>query len=311
MPKKKGPGQSFRKGLSLPELIKMFPDDQAAEAWFAACRWPHGPQCPNCGSWNIQEGATHKSMPYRCRECRKRFSIRSKTVMADTKLGYQVWLLAIYLLATGIKGTSSMKLHRDLGITQKTAWHLAHRIRAMWQAGDFLLSGPVEADETYIGGKESNKHESKKLKAGRGTIGKTPVAGVKDRGTKEVRVQVTPKVNRETMQEFVEGHVSPDAALFTDESSAYDNLPNRTSVRHGVGEYVDEQAHTNGIESFWALLKRGYYGTYHKMSNKHLTRYIGEFAGRQNARPFDTLDQMELMARGMMGKRLTFEELVA
>ena len=179
LPKKKGPGQSFRKGLSLPELIKMFPDDQAAEAWFGQCRWPHGPQCPNCGSWKIQEGAAHKSMPYRCRECRKRFSVRSKTVMADTKLGYQVWLLAIYLLTTGIKGTSSMKLHRDLGITQKTAWHLAHRIRAMWQAGDFLLSGPVEADETYIGGKESNKHESKKLKAGRGTVGKTPVSGVK------------------------------------------------------------------------------------------------------------------------------------
>ena len=231
--------------------------------------------------------------------------------MADTKLGYQVWLLAIYLLTTGIKGTSSMKLHRDLGITQKTAWHLAHRIRAMWQAGDFLLPGPVEADETYIGGKESNKHESKKLKAGRGTIGKTPVAGVKDRGTKEVRLQVTPKVNRATMQEFVEGHVSPDATLYTDESYAYDNLPNRKSVRHSVGEYVDEQAHTNGIESFWALLKRGYYGTYHKMSDKHLTRYIGEFAGRHNARPVDTLDQMELMARGMMGKRLTFEELVA
>ena len=289
----------------------MFPDEKAAEAWFADCRWPHGVQCPNCGSWKIQEGAAHKSMPYRCRECRKRFSVRSKTVMADTKLGYQVWVLAIYLLTTGIKGTSSMKLHRDLGITQKTAWHLAHRIRAMWQAGDFLLSGPVEADETYIGGKETNRHESKKLKLGRGTIGKTPVPGVKDRGTKEVRVAVTPEVNGAVMQEFLEDHVDPDATLYTDESKVYQGLPNRKAVRHSVGEYVDEQAHTNGIESFWALLKRGYYGTYHKMSDKHLGRYIGEFAGRHNARPVDTLDQMELMARGMMGKRLTFEELVA
>ena len=168
MPTRKGPGQSFRKGLSLPELVRMFPDDTAAEAWLVDTRWPNGVQCPNCGSWRIQSGTAHKTMPYRCRECRKRFSVRSKTVMAASNLGFQVWILAIYLLTTGIKGTSSMKLHRDLGVTQKTAWHLSHRIRAMWQAGDFLLSGPVEADETYIGGKETNKHESRKLKLGRG-----------------------------------------------------------------------------------------------------------------------------------------------
>ena len=250
-------------------------------------------------------------MPYRCRECRKRFSVRSKTVMAESKLGYQVWLLAIYLLTTGIKGTSSMKLHRDLGVTQKTAWHLAHRIRAMWQRRDVFSSGPVEADETYIGGKEANKHESRKLKLGRGTIGKTPVTGVKDRTTKEVRAQVTQPVNRATVQEFVEEHVDPDAMLYTDESSAYDGWPNREAVRHSVGEYVQEQAHTNGIESFWALLKRGYYGTYHKMSDKHLSRYIGEFAGRHNARAVDTIEQMALMAQGMMGKRLPYRELIA
>ena len=311
MPTQKGPGQSFRKGLSLPELVRMFPDDAKAEAWFADARWPDGVQCPNCGSWRVQSGTAHKTMPYRCRECRKRFSVRSKTVMAASNLGFQVWILAIYLLTTGIKGTSSMKLHRDLGVTQKTAWHLAHRIRSMWQAGDFLLSGPVEADETYIGGKETNKHESRKLKLGRGTIGKTPVTGVKDRSTKEVRVQVTQPVNRATVQEFVEDHVSPDAMLYTDESSAYDGLPNHETVRHSIGEYVQEQAHTNGIESFWSLLKRGYYGTYHKMSDKHLARYIGEFAGRHNARAVDTIEQMALMAQGMMGKRLTYQELIA
>ena len=311
MPTQKGPGQSFRKGLSLPELVRMFPDDAKSEAWFADARWPDGVQCPNCGSWRVQSGTAHKTMPYRCRECRKRFSVRSKTVMAASNLGFQVWILAIYLLTTGIKGTSSMKLHRDLGVTQKTAWHLSHRIRAMWQAGDFLLSGPVEADETYIGGKETNKHESRKLKLGRGTIGKTPVTGVKDRSTKEVRVQVTQPVNRATVQEFVEEHVDPDAMLYTDESSAYDGLPNHETVRHSVGEYVQEQAHTNGIESFWSLLKRGYYGTYHKMSDKHLARYIGEFAGRHNARAVDTIEQMTLMAQGMMGKRLTYQELIA
>ena len=311
MPTQKGPGQSFRKGLSLPELVRMFPDDTTAEAWFADVRWPDGVQCPNCGSWRVQSGTAHKTMPCRCRECRKRFSVRSKTVMAASNLGFQVWILAIYLLTTGIKGTSSMKLHRDLGVTQKTAWHLAHRIRSMWQAGDFLLSGPVEADETYIGGKETNKHESRKLRLGRGTIGKTPVTGVKDRGTKEVRVQVTQPVNRATVQEFVEDHVSPEAMLYTDESSVYDGLPNHETVRHSIGEYVQDQAHTNGVESFWALLKRGYYGTYHKMSDKHLARYIGEFAGRHNARAVDTMGQMALMAQGMMGKRLTYRDLIA
>ncbi|MYC70326.1 MAG: IS1595 family transposase [Gemmatimonadetes bacterium] len=306
-----GPGQSFRKGLSLPELIRMFPDDATAEAWFADTRWPNGPQCPHCGSWRIQSGTAHKTMPYRCRECRRWFSVRTKTVMAESKLGFQVWILAIYLLTTGIKGTSSMKLHRDLGVTQKTAWHLAHRIRAMWQAGDFRLSGPVEADETYIGGKETNKHESRKLKAGRGTIGKIPVAGIKDRATKEVRAQITQPANKENLQRFVEEHREPDAMLYTDEHYGYDGLPNHETVRHSVGEYVEEQAHTNGIESFWALLKRGYYGTYHKMSEKHLARYIGEFAGRHNARAVDTIQQMAMMAQGMMGKALPYQALIA
>ena len=310
MSKKKAPGQFHRKGLSWPQIIQMFPDDAAAEAWFAAVRWPNGPQCPHCQSENIQSGAAHKSMPYRCRACRKRFSIRTNTVMADTKLGCQVWILAVYLLTTHIKGVSSMKLRRDLGIKQSHAWHLAHRIRTAWQPGDYLLTGTVEADETFIGGKESNKHKHKKLNAGRGTVGKIPVTGVKDRGTNEVRVGIVNKVNREEIHTFVESHVDHDATLYTDEASAYDGLPNRESVRHGISEYVNGQAHTNGIESFWATLKRGYYGTYHKMSPKHLGRYIEEFAGRHNDRASDTLEQMALMATGMLNKRLTYQELI-
>ena len=148
-----GPGKSYRKGLTLVEVVQMFPDDKTAEAWIAKTRWPDGPRCPHCGSENVQEGVKHPSMSYRCRSCRKFFSVRTGTVMENSKLGAQVWVLATYLLSTGIKGTSSMKLHRDLGITQKSAWHLAHRIRETWAKHGGLFGGPVEVDETYVGGK--------------------------------------------------------------------------------------------------------------------------------------------------------------
>ena len=147
-----GPGKNFRTGLTLVEIFRTFPDDDAAERWFAEARWPDGPWCPHCGSVNVQSGAAHKSQPYRCREkeCRKRFSVKTGTAMHDSKLGLQTWAIAAYLMTTGLKGTSSMKFYRDLGITQKTAWHLAHRLRETWQdenGDDF--TGPVEVDETY------------------------------------------------------------------------------------------------------------------------------------------------------------------
>ncbi|WP_419863032.1 IS1595 family transposase [Candidatus Poriferisodalis sp.] len=318
MATRKAPGRSDRDGITLPQLFAMFPDNKTAEAWFASVRWPDGPRCPRegCGSANVQVGTAHKTMPYRCRACRKFFSVRVGTVMQDSKLGYQTWAIAVYLLNTGIKGTSSMKLHRDLGVTQRTAWHLAHRIRETWadNTNTDRFTGPVEVDETYIGGLAKNMHakDRKRRISGTGGKDKAVVVGVLDRATGKVSAAVVPDSRRATLVPFVTRHTHADTTVFTDEHAAYRRLPrDHYAVRHSTGEYVRGMAHTNGIESFWSLLKRGLHGTFHHVSPKHLPRYVAEFAGRHNSRSADTAEQMRQTAAGMVGKLLPFAELVA
>ena len=316
----KAPGKAYRKGITLAGLLRLFPDDAAAERWFIQQRWGDEPWCPHCGSVNVREDHKHPTMSHRCREkkCRKHFSVRTESIMARSKLGYQDWVIAIFLLTTSLKGVSSMKLHRDLGITQKSAWHLAHRLREAWtEAEAATFGGPVEADETYFGGKRKNMSNAKRKQladqgATRGPAGKTAVVGVKDRSTKKVRAMVTERLDAPALQGFVVEHTANSATVYTDEATAYEGLPMpHETVKHSVKEYVRGQVHTNGIESFWSMLKRGFVGTYHKMSPKHLNRYVTEFAGRQNFRESDTITQMECVAQGMLGKRLQYDELIA
>ena len=310
----KAPGKSHRKGLTLAALFRMFPDDAAAEKWFAEQRWPEGPHCPYCGSVNVQSGAKHKTMPYRCREkeCAKRFSIRTKTPMESSKLGFQVWAIALYQLTTNLKSVSSMKLHRDLGITQKSAWFLAHRLREAWKDHGSEFAGPVEADETFMGGKRKNKPKDQRGGPNRtGIVDKTVVAGVRDRATNRVSAAVVPDTRMETLQTFVEDRTAPATKVYTDEHPSYRGLRRaHEAVHHRSGEYVRGEAHTQGIESFWSMLKRAHKGTFHKISAKHMQRYVNEFSGRHNIRNNDTIVQMQVSARRMVGMRLRYKELI-
>ena len=311
---KKAPGKHYREGISLVEAFKKFPDDKTAGQWFVSVRWPNGISCPYCES-DAVVNSPHPRMPYRCKKCRKFFSVRTGTVMQSSKLGYQVWALAMYILTTGIKGTSSMKLHRDFGITQKSAWHLAHRIRECWAQKQKSVPGPVEVDETFMGGKEGNKHASKRTRFAHGSVTKHAIVGMKSRPTNQVTAQVIKPVSSVTLQRFVASHTETGTLVYSDQNPGYLGLQKRgyelNQVNHSVKEYVNGQAHTNGIESFWALLKRGYHGTYHKMGRKHLQRYVNEFSGRHNIRSKDTVDQMVAIAEGFVGKRLRYQELIA
>ena len=310
---KNGPVKAHRDGITMLELANMFPDEDAARRWLEDRIWKGSRACPRCGSEKTRPVKSGKPMPYWCKEGRHYYSVKHGTVMEQSNIPLRKLVFAIYLHLTNLKGVSSMKLHRDIGVTQATAWFMLQRIRKAFEDDDDAFGGPVEVDETYVGGRERNKHASAKLRAGRGGVGKAVVVGAKDRATNQVRAQVIPETDRLTLRTFVRENVEPGAVLYTDEAAAYKGEwgYDHEAVKHSVGEYVRGMAHTNGIESFWSMLKRAHKGVYHKISVKHLQRYVHEFAGRHGIRELGTLGQMGSLAQSMAGKRLTYKELIA
>ena len=311
----KGPGKNYRVGLTVMEFLQLFPDEKAAEMWFEGTIWGvPGRSCGHCGAIDTVPTKSGKPMKFRCRTCGKYFNIRTGTFLQGTHIPLEKWAYAIFLTVTNLKGISSMKIHRELGVTQKTAWYVMHRIRTamnIFPKEQFLFSGEVEVDETYIGGKEGNRHASKKLRLGRGPVGKKPVIGVRDRETGLIRAEVIHATTRDVLHGFIKENVSIRSQVYTDEAHAYKSLVDyeHASVQHSAGEYVKGKASTNGIESFWAMIKRGYVGTYHNMSFKHLHRYIREFQGRHNIRKFDTFAQILTIMHNMGGTHLPYKEL--
>ena len=316
-----GPGKAHRKGISVMDMARMFATEEDAVVWFEAMHWPDGNlTCLRCGD---TEGAyrvpSGKPQPYRCKACKQYFSLKTGTAMEDSKLPLRKWAWAIYLEMTSLKGVSSMKLRRDLGVTQKTAWFMLHRIREAFTELADGFEGPVEVDEAFFGGLRKNMSTAKRKElegTGRGPVGKTAVVGMKDRKTGRVAAKVVDSVDGQTLQGFVDGHASPDAPLYTDDASAYRGSGrDHETVKHSAAEYVryleGATVHTNGVESFWSMLKRAHKGVYHRLSPKHLQRYVSEFAGRANLRELDTVAQMQMVVMGMVGKRLTYRNLTA
>lgn len=304
---------------TLQEAIIHFADESACRDFVAGLRWPNGVACPRCGALEVTLLKTRNVWQCRSRGCRKQFSVKVGTIFEDSPIPLSKWLPAIWLITSAKNGISSYELHRALGVTQKSAWFMLHRIRLAMQEGDGEpFRGEVEADETFIGGKARNMHKARRAAkiTGTGGVDKTVVMGILERDESNqrgsrVRAEVIPNTRRASVQGPIREHVAPGAAVYTDALGSYCGL--RDDYVHEVidhaTEYVNGRVHTNGIENFWALLKRSIGGTYISVEPAHLLRYVDDQVCRFNTRTDGDGARFESIVGRVTGRRLTYGEL--
>lgn len=301
----------------LIEAVRYFSDLDRCEDYMRSLRWSGGHvRCPECASNNVGEIKTLRLL--RCRDCRRKIYTKRGTIFEDSPLGLDKWFVAVWSIANCKNGISSHELARALGVQQKTAWFMLHRIRkAMEIEGGGKFGGPTEADTTYVGGRAENMHKSKREKIikGRGAVGKTPVHGViqrkSDTGPSQVRATVLSREDGETLIGEIRRRVDPGAEVYTDEARAYEGLA-RTHQHAAIDhsrEYVVGNVHTNGMENFWSLLKRSLGGTYVAVAPFHLTRYVAEQVFRFNEREGSDGDRFRTVLSCVFGRRLTYRAL--